>query len=205
MQTIIEFLAVISGGMFGVLLARRKQMDLVGVVSVAFLTAFSGGTLRDVLLDQHPLFWIENAHYPVIVFVVAVIASLLPRLPSRLNKWLNVPDAFGMAFFSAVGTSIAIQNQTSAFVAVLFGVMAGTFGGVIGDVVCNEVPTLFRPSTPLYATCAFVGGWTMVFCLMAQLPKDVSLWISSGVTVTLRFVALRFNIRLSVIQRDASG
>ena len=123
MQTIIEFLAVISGGMFGVLLARRKQMDLVGVVSVAFLTAFSGGTLRDVLLDQHPLFWIENAHYPVIVFVVAVIASLLPRLPSRLNKWLNVPDAFGMAFFSAVGTSIAIQNQTSAFVAVLFGVV----------------------------------------------------------------------------------
>jgi uncharacterized membrane protein YeiH len=203
MQTVIEFLAVISGAMFGVLLARRKQMDFVGVLSVALLTAFGGGTLRDVLLDRHPLFWIRHHHYPVVVFWVAAVASLFPRIPRRLQKWLDIPDAFGMAMFSAVGTDIALQNGTSSFVAVLFGVMTGTFGGVMGDIVCNEVPSLFRPSTPLYGTCAFAGGWTMVLCQFLQLPDDMALWISSAVAVGMRFFALRYDICLKAISNHS--
>ena len=74
MVTLIEFLAVISGAIFGVLLARRKEMDFVGVLSVACMTAFGGGTVRDVLLDRHPLFWISNPHYPMLVFSVAIVA-----------------------------------------------------------------------------------------------------------------------------------
>ena len=81
MRLVIEVAAVISGAIFGVLLARRKRMDFVGVFSVAFMTAFGGGTLRDVLLDRHPLFWIQYSCYPVIVFAVAAVVCLIPRVP----------------------------------------------------------------------------------------------------------------------------
>lgn len=178
-------------------------MDFVGVFSVAFLTSFGGGTLRDLLLDRHPLFWIRSHHYPVIVFVVAAVVSLLPQIPARLHRWLKLPDALGMGLFSAVGTEIALQQGVSSFIAVLFGVMTGTFGGVMGDVVCNEVPNLFRPSTPLYATCAFLGGWTMVLCGTIGIPDDASLWISSAVAVSLRLIAIRWNLCLRAIGRDA--
>ena len=87
MMLVIEVAAVISGAIFGVLLARRKGMDFVGVFSVAFMTAFGGGTLRDVLLDRHPLFWIQYSWYPVIVFFVAAAVSMIPRVPDWVEKF----------------------------------------------------------------------------------------------------------------------
>lgn len=199
MLTVIEVLAVICGAIFGVLLARRKQMDFVGVFSVACVTSFGGGTVRDVLLDHHPLFWISHAHYPVIVFGVAGIASLIPRIPASLAKFLDVPDAFGLALFSVVGTEYALQADVAPFVAVLFGVITGTFGGVMGDIVCNEVPSLFRPSTPLYATCAFLGCWILIGAQLLSLPPDTARWISALFIVVLRLIALRYRICLKAI------
>lgn len=195
MLQLIELMAVIASGTFGVLLARRKSMDFVGVFSVAFITAFGGGTLRDLLLDRHPLFWIQNAHYPVIIFALALATSLLPRIHGGIERLLNLPDALGLGLFSIVGTAYALQAGTSWFVASLFGVITGTFGGVIGDVVCNEVPTLFR-SAPLYATCSFTGSW--VYLLMAQWPVTVHAAAPAGIAVVVlfRLAALRWNLRL---------
>jgi uncharacterized membrane protein YeiH len=200
MRLIIEVAAVISGAIFGVLLARRKGMDFVGVFSVAFMTAFGGGTLRDVLLDRHPLFWIQYHWYPVIVFVVAAVVSLIPRVPAWVEKFLHFPDALGLGLFSILGTEIALEANVAPFVAVLFGVITGTFGGVIGDVACNEVPSLFRPMTPLYATCAFVGGWLLISCKLLDLPDSADFAISATVVVVLRLLALQFNIGLRAIE-----
>ncbi len=200
MMLLIEVMAVISGAVFGVLLARRKGMDFVGVFSVAFMTAFGGGTLRDLLLDRHPLFWIQYSWYPVIVFGVAAIVSLIPRIPPWVEKFLHFPDAMGLGLFSVLGTQIALDENVAPFVAVLFGVITGTFGGVIGDIACNEVPNLFRPATPLYATCAFVGGWVLLGCKMLPLPESADFVISATMVVLLRLIALRFNIGLRAIE-----
>lgn len=200
MILLIEVLAVISGAVFGVLLARRKGMDFVGVFSVAFMTAFGGGTLRDVLLDRHPLFWIQYSWYPVIVFVVAAVISLVPKIPKTAERLLYFPDALGLGLFSILGTEIALEKGVAPFVAVLFGVMTGTFGGVIGDIACNDVPNLFRPATPLYATCAFVGGWVLLACKMMPLADSFDFVISAAVVVLLRLMALRFNIGLRAIE-----
>ena len=196
MLQLIEFLAVVSGAVFGALLARRKQMDFVGVFSVAFITAFGGGTLRDILLDRHPLFWIANAHYPVIVFILALIILTLGHWIRRAERWLDIPDALGLGLFSIVGAGFALEADTSLFIASLFGVITGTFGGVIGDVVCNEVPNLFRPKTPLYATCGFVGCWAYMLLGKSGVPENISLWTGISVVVAVRMVALRWNIRL---------
>ncbi|MGY8768980.1 MAG: trimeric intracellular cation channel family protein [Pirellulales bacterium] len=192
MFQIIELMAVIAGGTYGVLLARRHQMDFVGVFSLALIVAFGGGTLRDLFLDRHPLFWIEHAHYPVIIFVLALVTSLFPSLPKRTEYLLNWPDALGLGLFSVVGATAAIEAGTSLFVASLMGVITGTFGGVIGDIVCNKVPSLFR-AAPLFATCSFAGCWLLFLLTACSVPENYSISISIIVIVVLRLVAIRRN------------
>jgi uncharacterized membrane protein YeiH len=199
MLPFLELMAVIAAALFGVLLARQKQLDLVGTISVTFVVAFGGGTLRDVLLDREPLFWIANEHYAWIVFGIASVGALLPWMPRRLDQWLAVPDAVGMALFSIAGADVAIRTEAfvvSPFLASLFGVMTGTFGGVLGDIAVNDVPRLFQPTTPLYATCAFVGCWVYLLLRGSPLGGDVTMWSGAGVSIALRLAALRWNLRL---------
>ena len=197
MLQLLELLAVLSSALFGVLLARSKQMDWVGVCSVAFIVAFGGGTLRDVLLDRRPLFWIENDHYAWIVLGLSFVGSILPRMPRNVDRMLNLPDALGLGFFSVVGTGIAQQQlEGSLLIASLFGVMTGTFGGVLGDIVSNEVPSLFRPTTPLYAVCSFTGCWVFLGLDAAGVAEAISLWSGVVVIIVMRLVALRLDLRL---------
>lgn len=200
----IEFLAVIVSSIYGGLLARRKELDFVGVFSVAFVMAFGGGTLRDVLLDRHPLFWITNAHYPILVFLIAGVLTPLRRLPSRTEHWLNIPDALGLGLFSIVGAGYALEAGTSSFIATLFGVITGTFGGVIGDVLCNDVPSIFRPSTPLYATCSFAGCWVYIG-VREVAGEPVALWSGIASVLVARLVALRWDVRLPAVPLNRGG
>lgn len=200
MLRLIEFLAVLSGGVYGVLLARRKKMDFVGVFCVAFITALGGGTLRDVLLDRTPLFWIQSSYFPLIIFGLALVATLVLRRWAlwleHSARWLYVPDALGLGLFSIVGVNYALEAGTSMFVATLFGVITGSFGGVIGDVVCNEVPSLFRAGTPLYATCSFVGCWLYLGIDRSGVPADVAMWLGILFIVSMRLMAVRWNVGL---------
>jgi uncharacterized membrane protein YeiH len=191
----IELLAVVASGTFGVLLARRKGLDFVGVFTVACTTAFGGGTLRDLFLDRHPLFWIQHHHYPVIVFFLALLTSLVRRIPRVIRRALYVPDALGLGLFSVVGAGYALEAGTAWFVAALLGTITGTFGGVIGEVVCNEVPSLFR-SAPLCATCAFVGCWIYLLVQHFVPQPVVAVTVGVSVIVITRFAALYWNIQL---------
>lgn len=199
MFQVIELLAVVSGAIYGVLLARRHRMDFVGAFSVASFVAFGGGTLRDLFLDRHPLFWIREDHYPVIVFGIALVASLLPKLPLLQERWLLIPDALGLGLFSVVGATASLEAGTSLFVASLMGVTTGTFGGVIGDVVCNQVPSLFR-TAPLYATCSFVGCWLMFALVSAGASQSTATVTAITFTVALRLVAVSRNWSLPILQ-----
>lgn len=189
---IIEFLAVIVSSIYGVLLAARKGMDVVGVFVVALAVAFGGGTLRDLFLDRTPLFWIGNPHYPVVVFGIALFSGLILRFVSRIKPLLVLPDALGMALFTLTGTAYALDAETTWFVAVLLGVITGTFGGVLGDLLCNEVPSLFKPS-PMNATCAFSGSWVYIGVLHFGGSENVALITGIAVIVLFRLAAVRWN------------
>lgn len=199
MLQVLELMAVVAAASFGVLLARSKQLDPVGAITVTFLVSFGGGTLRDLLLGRQPLFWIENEHYAWIVFAIAAVGSVLPGLPRGLDRWLVLPDAIGMALFSIAGAGVAVRHQAfavSPFLASLFGVITGTFGGVLGDIAVNEVPRLFQPTTPLYATCAFAGCWVYLLLRGTALGPEVAMWSGAATVVLLRLAALRWNLRL---------
>ncbi|MEP3480061.1 MAG: trimeric intracellular cation channel family protein [Fuerstiella sp.] len=191
MYPVLELLAVVAGATYGMLLARQHHMDFVGVFTLAFVVAFGGGTLRDLFLDRHPLFWIQQDHYSIIVFVLALVTSALPRLPTSMERWLNIPDAIGLGLFSVVGALAAIDSGTSMFIAVLLGVVTGTFGGVMGDIFCNRVPSLFGTS-PLFATCSFVGCWLLFFLKAWNVPADYATYSAVLFIVCFRLAAVKW-------------
>jgi uncharacterized membrane protein YeiH len=189
----IELLAVAACAVSGVLEAGRKEIDLFGVVVVALVAALGGGTLRDLLLGA-PIFWIADQSY----LLAAVAAGLLTFIAARLLRlprdFFVILDAAGLALFAVLGTSKALALGVPWLVASVMGVVTGVFGGVLRDVLCNEVPLVF--SGELYATAAW--GGTLVFLLLAALAVDPA-WASPAAIVlifTVRVVALRYRIGL---------
>lgn len=200
---LLECTAVVVSAIYGVLLASRKGMDVMGVFTVAFAVAFGGGTLRDLFLDRHPLFWIRNPHYPVIVFGIALLSGLIVRHIGRIRPLLPLPDALGMALFTLTGTAYASEAGIAPFVAVMLGVITGTFGGVLGDLLCNEIPSLFVPS-PLNATCSFAGAWVYLGLLQVSVPERFALVTGIAVIVAFRLAAIRWNWTLPAV-REVRG
>ena len=203
MYQAIELSAVVASAIYGVLLARRHNMDFVGVFCLAFAVAFGGGTLRDLFLDRHPLFWIREQHYPVIVFCIALATSVMPRFPAQTERYLSLPDALGLGLFSVAGTNAALESGTSFFIASLLGAVTGTFGGVIGDVICNRVPSLFGPA-PLFATCSFVGSWIFILLSLSAATEDIAAIAAISVIVSFRLTSIRYHWYLPKLGVDSS-
>jgi uncharacterized membrane protein YeiH len=194
---VIEIAGILAFAFSGFIEARSKDMDFVGVFTVAFITAFGGGTLRDLLLDRRPLFWVEHQEYSLLVFALALVVSpFLRHLRTAFSeKLIVIADAFGLGLFSALGASLAQEAGMPLFVAAMMGVITGIFGGVLRDVLCNEIPLVFRRGH-LYATCSFAGCWVYLVLDRFDTPEAGSLFASIVITVAMRLAAVRFNLRL---------
>ncbi len=196
----IEVLGIIAFALTGFFAARKKGMDLIGVYSLGMVTALGGGSLRDVILNRHPLFWIEHYEYAMLLLALSVISSLVAQDIFDKRSMVNVVlalDALGLGSFSASGTSLADRLGCAMFISSLLGVATGVFGGVMRDIVCNEIPYVFQ-RTELYATCSFVGAWTYLLVERSS-GSDVAAVIACiGVTFTLRMIALRYKIKLPI-------
>jgi uncharacterized membrane protein YeiH len=193
---IIEILAVLAFAYAGVVEARRSGFDYVGVLTVAFVSAFGGGTLRDLLLNRHPLYWIEHWEFLVYIFAFSAVELVLLRFNKDFssNKTLMLIDALGLGLFCASGVGIALEMNIPVLPAVLVGVITATFGGVLRDILCDRKPQLFQPTEPIYATCAFLGAWSYI--LLQRLAPAFALIVCIAVTFLLRVLAVKFNFKL---------
>lgn len=190
----IELVAVIAAAFSGFAEARKKQMDVVGVFVVAFVTAFGGGTLRDLLLDRRPFFWVEHYEYVVMILVLTMLVTPAMRLAQRLvPNWAFITaDAIGLGFFSIAGMALAVQADMPWIIAAMLGVVTGVFGGVLRDVILNEVPVVLRDGKP-YALAAFLGCGAYSLMLAAGTPASFALWGAAAFIVAVRLVAWRQN------------
>ncbi|RYY98321.1 MAG: trimeric intracellular cation channel family protein [Comamonadaceae bacterium] len=199
----VEATAVVAFAVSGLLAGARKRLDVVGVVVVAGLTAFGGGTLRDVLLERRPFFWVEHSIWLWVLLALCSASMVFMRNrhlePTR--RAMQWPDAVGLGLFAASGTQLALAHGTPAVVAVLMGVMTATFGGVLRDVVCNEIPGLFNDHRP-YAVCAFIGGWVLVASDALGQPAWIGLVGAAAITTALRMAALWFDWSLPSWRQD---
>lgn len=194
---ILEGIGVLAFTVSGILVAARKQLDIVGVIVVAFLTALGGGTLRDVLLDRRPFFWVANEEWVWAVIALSVLGPLVIRArhlePTiRAMQW---PDALGLGLFAASGTQIALSEGASPLVATLMGVITATFGGMIRDILVNDIPWVVN-SYQLYALIAFAGGWVVWGLTELGVAPVVAVLVGASVAVATRMLAIAFDWRL---------
>jgi uncharacterized membrane protein YeiH len=197
LRLLVEIAATAAFALSGILEGARKRLDAVGVCVVGFLAAFGGGTLRDLLLDQRPFFWVRHVEllWGVLGLCVLAMFFLRSRHFAPTEKAIQWPDALGLGLFAATGVHQSLMLELPALVAVLMGLITGVFGGVLRDVVCNEIPTAFHDHRP-YALCAFFGGWVYVGLWQLGAPGWVALVACVGVTAGLRGLALWRNWQL---------
>ena len=195
---VIEVLAILVSAYAGMIEAKRNDLDFVGLSTAAMVTAFGGGTLRDLILDRTPLFWIENYQYPIIIFVLSFIVLILFRYNRELfrQRVMLIIDALGLGLFSAVGVGIALQLQTPVFPAVLIGVITATAGGVLRDILCNKIPEVFLKTTQLYVTCSFIGCWFYIGFYWFGFSDLIGLITCVFITFLLRILAVKLNLSL---------
>jgi uncharacterized membrane protein YeiH len=194
---VLEGVGVLAFTVSGILVAARKQLDVVGVIVVAFLTALGGGTLRDVLLDRRPFFWVANEEWVWAVIVLSVLGPIVIRArhlePTiRAMQW---PDALGLGLFAASGTQIALTEGASPLVATLMGVITAAFGGMIRDILVNDIPWVVN-SYQLYALIAFLGGWVVWGLNELGVTPVVSVLAGASAIVLTRMLAIAFDWRL---------
>jgi uncharacterized membrane protein YeiH len=193
----IEAMAVLVNAISGFIEARSKKMDVVGVFIVAFITAFGGGTLRDILLDKRPLFWVTHQEYVILIFVLSLIATPLIRTLRYIvsERLIIIADALGLGLLSIAGTSQALAAGMPLFVASMMGVITGTFGGLLRDIVCNEIPMVLRDGRP-YAVCSFAGCWMYLLLQQSGVSADFALWSSALAIFALRLWTWTKDIRV---------
>lgn len=186
--------AVAVNALTGVLDAGRKNMDLVGVVMVGSATALGGGTVRDILLDRK-VFWISDQTYLIVALATTLLAFWIVRgrrLPPRL---FLIPDAVGLALFTVVGTQVALEWQAPWLVASLLGVTTGVVGGVLRDVLCNDLPLVFVRGE-LYASAAWAGALALVGLQALGVSAVTAAWCGMAIIFAARLLAMAFRITL---------
>lgn len=185
---LLELFGVAVFAVSGALAAARKNMDLFGIIVIAAVTAIGGGTLRDVLLDRHPIFWFQNTAYLLVIIAAAVFTVIYTRYRDVPLKALLVADAFGLALFTVSGAKIAEQLGMPGIIVVFMAALTGTAGGMLRDVLCAEVPLILRRE--IYATASIAGAIVYVAGQAAGLDSAV---------VALAAMALVFALRMAAI------
>jgi uncharacterized membrane protein YeiH len=189
---LLEGTAVIVAALSAMITAAKKEMDFVGVYVLALVTSFGGGTIRDLLLDRRPFFWVERWEYLVIVLALCVpfvYSRWLYHWATTLVARAQIIDALGLGFFTISGTELAAKAGMPAIICALLGVVTGTGGGVIRDLIINELPALFQHGR-LHATAAVAGAAGYLLLRNFGLDEVVCVSVSVALIVVLRLSAL---------------
>jgi uncharacterized membrane protein YeiH len=196
---LFEVIGTLSFALSGLIEAARKKLDLVGMAMVSGLAAFGGGTLRDVLLDRRPFFWFENEIWVWIIIAICLgsIFFLRSRHLEPTERAMQWPDAIGLGAFTAGGTQLALSAGVPAVISVIMGVLTAIFGGVLRDIVVNEIPKAFSDHIP-YAVIAFTGGWVVVGLNLLNVEAFVAVAVGAIFTIVLRVLALLLGWRLPI-------
>lgn len=188
----------------GALAAGRKNLDLLGVVVISVVTAIGGGTVRDLLLDRHPIFWIEETENLLVILGAAVFTLVYVRFRDPPERALLIADACGLAVFTISGTRLAEVAGVGGMIAVIMGVITGVVGGMVRDILTAEIPLILRRSN-LYAT-ASIAGATMYLVLKAMgASQSVAGLTGMGAVILLRLAAITRDIRLPTVTVPEEG
>lgn len=195
---VISYIGIFIFALTGALKARAFRMDIFGGLVVAFVTAYGGGTLRDLLIGIRPVNWINDNIALLLVFAGTAITFLIKDHFNKFRRTIFFTDAIGIGLFTAAGIEVALQQGVNDLYAVVMGVTTASFGGLIADIFCNEVPTLFKRGE-LYATACAIGAVVYILLKNAGLNHNINLVLCVLTVVALRIYSKRRRLMLPEI------
>ena len=195
---VLDLVGVAVFAVSGVLAARSRGLDLLGVIVIAAITAIGGGTLRDLLLNRYPIFWITDAQYLTVIIASALLTVAYVRVRPPPGKALLVADAVGLALFALSGAQLAEAAQCPAIIVVLMGTMTGVAGGVLRDVITAQVPLILRRD--IYATAAIVGVALYLLLQAFGLQRSAAFGAGMAVVIALRLLAIHWGLQLPIFR-----
>ncbi|MRI00339.1 trimeric intracellular cation channel family protein [Kriegella sp. EG-1] len=196
----IDILGTIAFAISGVLVAMDKKLDLFGVFIIAFVTAVGGGTLRDMLIGNTPVAWMQNTTYVFVIIGTVAFTIVFRNYLKYFTKSLFLFDTIGIGLYTLVGIEKGLSIGLNPLVCIALGTMTASFGGVIRDILCNEIPVVFRKE--IYATACILGGSS--YFLLKELPiNNTYAYIAAIIIViVIRILAVVFKIALPNIYKD---
>jgi uncharacterized membrane protein YeiH len=191
---IIDILGTFAFAVSGVFSAMEKKLDVFGILIIAFVTAIGGGTIRDVLVGNFPVNWLQNDITILLIFVSAIATMLFGSYLKHLDTALFWFDALGLGLFTIVGLQVGLQKNFSGGICIALGTISACFGGVLRDVLLNKLPLIFHRE--IYALACIAGGTTYYFLHRSNLNEDVSKIICIVLIFVIRIIAVRFQLSL---------
>ena len=197
---VIYLVAITAEAMSGALAAGRRNMDIFGVAVIAFVTALGGGTLRDMVLGHYPIGWTLHPEYVYLVISAGLLTTLVARYMHRLKHVFLVLDAMGLIAFSIIGCNVALELGYPPVVVVMAGMLTGISGGVLRDVLCNEIPLVLRRE--IYASVSLLTGTMYVLILHWQIDGRIATLASLLLGFAVRLLAIRFHWELPRMDKE---
>ena len=196
-MSIFDFLDLLGTAAFaisGALFAIKKRMDTLGVLSIAFVTAVGGGTLRDILIGAESITWMKDLNYIYVILASVVLAIVFRKKIGYLSKSLFLFDSIGLGIFTIIGTEIGLQNDFHPIICISLGMITATFGGVIRDTLSNEIPLIFQKE--IYATACIIGAATYLILNKFKIDQDLIHILTTVMVIAVRIIAVKFKLKL---------
>jgi uncharacterized membrane protein YeiH len=197
---LIEILGTIAFAISGSLTAMSKKLDPFGVFVIAFVTAVGGGTLRDIMIGRTPVAWMLQLDYVYLIITGYLLAVVLRKKIDRLRISLLLFDTIGLGVFTLIGLQKGLETNLHPVICIALGTMTACFGGVIRDILCNDIPVIFRRE--IYATICLVGGILFFLLKKLSLTDEVVYLVTSVVMIVLRLLAVKYRWSLQPLEKS---
>lgn len=198
MFQLLDIIGTMAFAMSGALTAMNKKMDPFGVFIVAFVTAVGGGTLRDVLIGRTPVGWMLDLKYAYVIIAAVILSIIFRKKFDRLRTSLFLFDTIGLGVFTLIGLEKGINIGLHPMICIALGTMTACFGGVIRDILCTEIPVIFRKE--IYATICILGGTVFFLLRKLNLDNDVLYLTTSLVIILVRLMAVKYKWSLPTVE-----
>ncbi len=195
---LLDMVGVIACAIAGTLLAQHKGFDIAGCILVSMVNAIGGGTLRDMALDRHPLFWMTDLNYVIVITLTSLILQIFFHLYHKIDKALKLFDAIGLAAFSVIGFKVALAQDVSPVIAVMMGVWTAIIGGLLRDIICNEIPLLLQRE--IYITASIAGSLSYLALDYWGVDAVINEFMMLFIIFAVRMLALKFDWHLPSIR-----
>lgn len=197
---LLDILGTMAFAISGVLTAMHKKMDPFGVFIIAFATAVGGGTLRDIMIGRTPVGWMRDLNYVYVILIGFFLALLFRKKLDKLRTSLFLFDTIGLGVFTIIGLEKGIEINLHPVICIALGTMTACFGGVIRDILCTEIPVIFRKE--IYATICIIGGIVFFALRKLNLDNDILYLITSLIIIVIRLMAVKFKWYLPALEKE---